>query len=122
MRPIPQKGSCDYACPSRCGSAFAIVYPLRLQYKGQRVVTAKQGYSGDIIDWIDSSTLPVPDEIPVPPFPIENFALSAGMELPLSELDRFPELIGPEGTTPQLRPDFSDYRSQSWSRRRDQSL
>ena len=78
-------------------------------YKGQRVVAAKQGYSGDIIDWIDSSTLPVPDEIPVPPFPIENFALSAGMELPLSELDRFPELLGPEGTTPQARPDFSDY-------------
>lgn len=78
-------------------------------YKDRPIVATKQGYSGDIVDWIDSSALPLPDELVIPPFPIEALATQAGVELPQSELDRFPELLGPPGTTPQLRPDFSDY-------------
>lgn len=78
-------------------------------YKGRPILDTKQGYSGDIVDWIDSSALPLPEEIPIPPFPLEALAMQAGIELPLSELDRFPELLGPPGTTPRLRPDFLDY-------------
>ena len=77
-------------------------------YKDHRIVATKQGYSGDIYDWIESSSMPSL-ELPALPLPPVDLALPEGVQLPLSELNEFPELLGPVGSTPMIRPDFSAY-------------
>ncbi len=82
---------------------------IQAMYKDYSIAATKQGPSGDIVDWVDNSAFELPDELPVIPFPAGDLILPEGIELPQSELDTFPELLGPEGTTPLLRPDFSAY-------------
>lgn len=78
-------------------------------YTGRRIVATTQTYGGDILDWIDpagvpGSRLPAPPHSPnpdgSPPQP------SAGAA---TELDTYPELRGPAGTIPYLRPSFAAY-------------
>lgn len=77
-------------------------------YQDYRIVVTKQGYSGDIYDWIDSSSMPAV-ELPALPLPPVDLALPNGVQLPPGELNEFPELLGPVGSTPMIRPDFSAY-------------
>jgi len=79
------------------------------QYRDYTIVTTTQGYSGDIIDWVDSSLLSIPYEIPALPWTAADLQPPPGVALALTELDLFPELRGPEGTAPLHRPDFSAY-------------
>lgn len=73
-------------------------------------MTTTQGFSGDLYDWIDPSSLPlVPYELPELPWPAEDLVLPPGVEPAVNELGQFPELLGPAGTTPLIRPDFSGY-------------
>ncbi len=81
---------------------------LAEHYKDYRIVATKQGYSGDIYDWIESSSMPAL-ELPELPLPPVDLALPEGVQLPLSEMNEFPELLGPMGSTPMIRPDFSAY-------------
>jgi len=79
-------------------------------YKGYSILETTQGYSGDLIDWIDSDTLPdLPSSLPELPWSPEEVVLPEGVELAVSELEKYPELLGPAGTTPFSRPDFSMY-------------
>ena len=79
------------------------------QYRDYTIVTTTQGYSGDIIDWVDSSLLSIPYELPALPWTAADLEPPPGVSLALTELDLFPELRGPEGTAPLHRPDFSAY-------------
>jgi hypothetical protein len=80
------------------------------QARGYTIVETTQGYSGDIIDWVDSETLPGLRLAPPPPtWTQEDLQPPPGAELARTELDLYPELRGPAGTTPIHRPDFSMY-------------
>lgn len=82
---------------------------IKTLYNAYNIAATKQGPSGDIFDWVDSNAFELPYDLPVIPFPAADLILPEGIEPPQSELDLFPELLGPEGTTPLLRPDFSAY-------------
>lgn len=84
---------------------------LAEQYRDYKIIEATQGYSGDIIYWVDSDSIPGPYlEPPPPPWTQEEgFTLPAGVELARTELELYPELRGPDNTTPIHRPDFSAY-------------
>jgi hypothetical protein len=81
------------------------------QYGDYRIIETTQGYSGDITDWVDSATIPWAFLTPPPPtWTQEDLQhLPEGAELARTELDLYPELRGPAGTTPIHRPDFSVY-------------
>jgi hypothetical protein len=80
------------------------------RYRDYRIIQTTQGYSGDIIDWVDSTTIPGGDVEPPPaPWTEEDLLPSHGAEFARTELELYPELRGPEGTTPIHRPDFSTY-------------
>jgi hypothetical protein len=66
------------------------------------IVKTIQTYSGDVYDWVDAKS--VPGSQLQPPFKIPEKKRS-----PLTELDQFPELRGPPGTIPMLRPTFDLY-------------
>lgn len=69
-----------------------------------------QTYDNDIVDWVDPSTVEGSDAEPPPPR-MEATMLPSGVELQRTELDEHPELRGPDGTIPILRPSFSAYVS-----------
>jgi hypothetical protein len=76
---------------------------------GWRIVETTQTYMGDIIDWLDPASVPG-SEVEPPPRPSpEELRPAPGKLLGLTELDMHPELRGPEGTTPVLRPSFAGY-------------
>jgi hypothetical protein len=80
------------------------------RYRDYRIVETTQGYSGDLIDWVDSATIPGVLATPPPsPWTQADLTPSPGAELGRTELELYPELRGPEGTTPITRPDFSVY-------------
>jgi hypothetical protein len=82
--------------------------PLVERYREYRIVETTQGYSGDIIDWVDPDTIPgARVEPPPPPWTEEDLRPSSGAQLARTELEMYPELRGPEGTTPIHRPNFS---------------
>lgn len=62
--------------------------------------------SGDVWDWLDAASVPG-SEIDPPPVP--DIELPSDVELQLTELDGQPELRGPSGSVPMLRPGFGPY-------------
>lgn len=80
---------------------------LFCQYK---IVTAIQTYSGDIVYWVESASMPGADVQPPPlPWKAEDLKPPEGVKLGIPEILRHPELRGPPGTTPIHRPDFWNY-------------
>jgi hypothetical protein len=82
---------------------------LARRYRGKRIVETTQTYAGDIIDWLDPDTVPGSRAEPPPRPSPESLRPAPGKELQLTELDLFPELRGPEGTIPIVRPTFERY-------------
>jgi hypothetical protein len=83
---------------------------LAEQYRDYKIIEATQGYSGDIIYWVDSDSIPGADLEPPPPTWTEaDLTPPPGVELARSELELYSELRGPDWTTPIHRPDFSAY-------------
>ncbi len=75
-------------------------------YQGRPIEKTVQGYSGVIYDYMKIAPLGIdlPDLsglLPAPP--------ADGIQLGLTELEKYPELLGPVGTTVFTRPDFSKY-------------
>lgn len=86
-----------------------IEHYLAQRYRGQRIVETTQTYVGDIIDWFDPATVPGSDAEPPPrPSPAE-LQPPPGTQVQLTELDVHPELRGPVGTIPVVRPSFEIY-------------
>jgi hypothetical protein len=77
---------------------------------GWRIVeTTQLAESGDIIDWLDPTSVPGADAPPPPsPDPAE-LEPPPGAEAGFTELDVDPEAWGPAGTIPEWRPTFSGY-------------
>jgi hypothetical protein len=80
------------------------------RYRKYTIVATTQGYSGDITDWVDPASIPgaifTP---PVLPFNIDDIELPPDVEFARTELELYPELRGPVGTTPIHRPTFWGY-------------
>lgn len=84
-------------------------YVLEHLYAGYEIVETTQTDSGDLIDWVDPDSVPGSRIAPPPPLPAAE--LPEGVELQPTELDGRPELRGPEGTMPVVRPRFARYVS-----------
>lgn len=80
---------------------------LARRYRGQRIVDTTQTYVGDIVDWFDPATVPGSQMEP-PPRPVA-MQLPPGVQLQVTEFDLYPELRGPSGTIPVIRPRFEPY-------------
>lgn len=78
-------------------------------YDGYEIVETTQMYSGDLVDWVDPDSVPGSNVEPPPPIPASELVTPPGVELQRTELDDHPELRGPEGTIPFVRPRFADY-------------
>jgi len=78
-------------------------------YAGYEIVETTQTYSGELIDWVDPESVPG-SQIEAPP-PLPAAELPEGVELQPTELDGHPELRGPEGMIPVVRPSFARYVS-----------
>lgn len=79
-------------------------------YGGYQIVQTIQGYSGQITDWVDSNSIPGADLQPPPPtWTASDLSPPDGAVLGRAEVELYPELQGPVGTTPIHRPDFSAY-------------
>jgi len=85
----------------------ADAYIAQHVYGGRPIEKTVQGYSGDILDYIEIPPLDVP--IPELPPLWENAALPEGVTLSLTEVEQYPELWGPTGATVFNRPDFWRY-------------
>jgi hypothetical protein len=81
----------------------------RYRAQGWRIVETTQTYVGDIVDWLDPSSVPG-SQIEPPPRPSpEELQPAPGATLGMTEFDLYPELRGPQGTVPFLRPTFVQY-------------
>jgi len=78
-------------------------------YRGYEIVETTQTYSGDLVDWVDARTVPGSEIEPPPPLDPADLAMPPGLELQRTELDEHPELRGPAGTIPFVRPSFPRY-------------
>jgi hypothetical protein len=78
-------------------------------YTGYRIAETTQTYSGDIIDWVDPASVPGSQIEPPPPISADHLATPDGVELQRTDLDEYPELRGPAGSIPIVRPDFAAY-------------
>lgn len=78
----------------------------RYQTLGWKIVDTTQTYIGDIVDWLDPTSVPGSDE---PPPPLPDMTLPEDVQLQTSELVMSPELQGPAGTIPMYRPTFAVY-------------
>lgn len=76
----------------------------RYARKGYRILETIEMYSGDVVDWIDSASMPVAFHEPPQRTPLPDEENGGP-----TELDDYPELVGPKGSTPMLRPSFDDY-------------
>jgi len=85
----------------------ADAYIAQHVYKGRPIEKTVQGYSGDILDYIEIPPLDVP--IPELPPLWENAALPEGVTLSLTEVEQYPELWGPTDAAVFNRPDFWRY-------------
>jgi hypothetical protein len=81
------------------------------QAQGWKIVQTLQTFSGDIIDWLDPASVEGSQKEPPPKPTPEEMKLPDGVELLQTELDLFPELRGPAGTVPVMRPSFAAYIS-----------
>ncbi len=85
-------------------------YVLENLYKGYTILRTVQDPNGDIIDWIaPESMAQLPYEPPTLPWSIDQIVLPPGGELAQSELEKYPELFGPIGSTPLHRPMYWGY-------------
>jgi hypothetical protein len=82
---------------------------LARRYRDYRIVETTQTYLGDIVDWLDPATVPGSEAEPPPRPSLEELRPPPGAELQTTELDRYPELSGPKGTIPVIRPRFAGY-------------
>lgn len=82
---------------------------VREAYGGWRILTTTQTYSGDIIDWLDPSTVPGSDAEPPPPTLEGPDGARVLSHTPLTDLELYPELRGPRGSIPMTRPTFEPY-------------
>lgn len=78
-------------------------------YRGYRIAETTQTHAGTIVDWVDPDSVPGSQIEPPPPIPAEALATPPGVELQPTELEEHPELRGPAGTIPIVRPDFGGY-------------
>jgi hypothetical protein len=81
----------------------------RYREQGWRIVETTQTYLGDILDWIDPASIRGSDAPRPPPIPPEQLKPPPGAQLQQTELDVYPELRGPKGTVPVVRPNFAPY-------------
>jgi hypothetical protein len=89
---------------------------LLQRYQDYRIVETTQTYSGDIIDWVDPTTVPG-SQVEPPRSSLRSSLRSSfedrrtppEVERQQTELDRYPELRGPMGTIPIFRPRFEPY-------------
>lgn len=112
--PEPNDGSAEEPAldeAQQARQAEAERYTVDVIYKGAEILAAFELPSGDILDFIDRDTLPaLPYELPPLPFPQEALTLPPGVELGLTELEQFPDLLELAATaTPFLRPRFWPY-------------
>lgn len=84
----------------------ADAYIRDVLYQGRPIEKTVQGYSGLIYDYMKIQPLgiDVPDVASLLPG-----APADGIQLGLTEVEKYPELWGPLGTTVFARPDFSKY-------------
>jgi hypothetical protein len=81
----------------------------RYREHGWRIIETTQTYGGDVVDWLDPTSVPG-SQIEPPPKPSpEELQTAPGASRGLTEFDMYPELRGPEGTVPLLRPSFARY-------------
>ena len=75
------------------------------------IVAESEGYSSQPYAWgaLGQGQEPPYSILDFLPWNPEDLLPSPGVELPRTELDLFPELQGPEGTTPILLPEFETY-------------
>jgi hypothetical protein len=78
-------------------------------YRGYTIVETTQTYGGDLIDWIDPATVPGSQLEPPPPLTAADLATPPGVALQPTEVDGHPELRGPAGAIPFVRPQFAPY-------------
>lgn len=78
-------------------------------YRGYEIVDTTQTFAGDVVDWVDPASVPGSQIEPPPPISADELATPAGVELQRTELDEHPELRGPAGSIPIVRPDFAAY-------------
>lgn len=78
-------------------------------YRGYWIVETTQTYAGDLIDWVDPDTVPGSQIEPPPPPTAADLETPPGFSLQPTELDVNPELRGPVGTIPFVRPEFDGY-------------
>lgn len=71
-----------------------------------RIVETTQTYMGDVVDWLDPTSVPGSQIEPPPPLELRP---TSATSLALTEFDMYPELRGPQGTVPLLRPNFARY-------------
>lgn len=79
------------------------------QALGWQIMATSAGTFGDVYDWLDPNSVEGSQKEPPPTPTPEQMQLPDGIQLQLTELDVFPELRGPEGTIPVLRPSFWGY-------------
>lgn len=72
---------------------------------GYKIVATTQTYIGDVVDWVDPDTIPGAYETPPPPIDKDGEENDPG---PGMELEA-PELRGPPGTVPFIRPAYMAY-------------
>ncbi len=80
------------------------------QAQGYRIRETIQTYNNDIVDWMEPSSVEGSQAEPPPPRG-EAMQLPPGTQLQRTELDEHPELQGPDGTIPMLRPSYDAYVS-----------
>lgn len=76
--------------------------------QGWRIVETTQTYVGDVVDWLDPTSVPG-SQVEPPLSPSTKEVLPAGASVAPTEFDMHPELRGPPGTVPFLRPTFTRY-------------
>jgi len=85
-------------------------YVVENLYKGYKILRTVEDPHGDVIDWIaPESMAQLPYEPPTLPLSVDQLVLPDGVELAKSELEKYPELFGPIGSTPLHRPMYWRY-------------
>ena len=83
----------------------------RYRREGWKIKVTIQMPSGDIIDWIDSGSVPGAQAQPPPLLSTQELQPAPGAQLGKTELDIYSELRGPPGTFPAVRSTFAPYIS-----------
>lgn len=84
---------------------------IAARYKGLRIVDTVETYGGDIIDYVDPSSVEGSEVEPPPRPSAEEMALPPGVSLQRTEVEEHAELRGPAGSIAMIRPRFDRYLS-----------